>query len=328
MTFRNPQWDDVVSAIESAQSVLVVSHVSPDGDAIGSLLGVTIALESLGKTVTGALDDEVPDYLAFMPQSDSITDTPTGEYDLMISVDASDEERSGKVGEYGRQHSKIVVNLDHHPTNTGFGDLHLVVPTAVSACEIVFDLLGYMGHDMSDNTAYVLLVGMVTDTLGFRIDNTTPRTLEIAQALMSKNAPLPEIIGRTLNSKSYEEVLLWKSAYSSVQLDDKVIHGIVSLKDIENAGLDKSSDGGLVSHLIKVNEARVSVVFKEQPDNQVEISFRSKKGYDVGSLAFELGGGGHTQASGCTVDGPLTDVIDRVLPMAHTVVAKGADPID
>lgn len=323
MTINKPQWDDAVQAIQSAQTILVVSHVSPDGDAIGSLLGMTTTLQSMGKTVVGALDDEIPDYLAFMPHSDTVVSELSGDFDLLISVDASDEERSGKVGEYGRAHSKLVINLDHHPTNTGFGDIHLVVPTAVSACEIVFDLLGYMGHNISKDTAYVLLVGMVTDTLGFRIDATTPRTLEVAQALMQKGASLPQIIRRTLMNKSYTDVQLWKSAYSSVELDDQVIHATITLDDVKKAGLEKPSDAGLVGHLISVNEAVVSIVFKEQPDKQVEISFRSKKGYDVGSLALELGGGGHTQASGCTVDGTLDEVKKRVLPMAHNVVTEG-----
>ena len=328
MTMNNPQWDEAVSAIQAAETVLVVSHVSPDGDAIGSLLGMTLSLKALGKTVVGALDDDIPTYLTFIPHSDSIVNVVTGEFDLMISVDASDQERTGNVGIYGRNHSKAVINLDHHPTNTGFGDIHLIVPTAVSACEIVFDLLGYMGHEISEDTAYVLLVGMVTDTLGFRIDNTTPRTLEVAQALMQKGAPLPKIIGLTLNSKSYQDILLWKSAYPSVELEDSVIYATITLEDVAKAGLDHPSDGGLVSHLIKVNEAKVSVVFKEQPENKVEISFRSKKGFDVGSLAFQLGGGGHTQASGCTVDGSLDEVKQRVIPLAHKVVAEGAAPID
>ena len=112
----------------------------------------------------------------------------------MISTDASDMERSGQVGASGFAHSKTILNIDHHVTNTGFGDIHLVVPTAVSATEIVFDLLSYMDHDISDDTAYALLVGLVTDTLGFRVSSVTGRTLEIAQTLMQKNAPLSEII--------------------------------------------------------------------------------------------------------------------------------------
>ena len=101
----------------------------------------------------------------------------------------------------------------------------------------------------------------------------------------------------------------------------------MTLDDIKAVGLDKPTDGGLVSYLINVNEAKVSVVFKEQPDNKVEVSFRSKYGYDVASVAFELGGGGHKQASGCTVDGSLQEVRARVLPMAHQAVEQGVSEL-
>ena len=324
MTLNNPQWQEAVEAIESAQSILVVAHVSPDGDAIGSLLGLTESLKSMGKTVIGALDDGVPDYLAFIPKAETIvTEVPQQEFDLVISTDCSDMERSGKVGAYGFSHSQVVINLDHHATNTGFGDIHLVVPSAVSATEIVFDLLTYMNCDLSEDTAYALLVGLVTDTLGFRVNSTTGRTLEIAQALMQKNAPLSTIMTSTLDSRTYTEIELWKSAFSSVHLDHGVISATITLDDIKNAGLSQMKDGGLVSHLVNVNEAKVAVVFKEQPENQVEISFRSKFGYDVGTLAYELGGGGHNQASGCTLDGSLDEVRVRVLPLAQNVVEQG-----
>jgi bifunctional oligoribonuclease and PAP phosphatase NrnA len=324
MTINNPQWQDAVTAIESAQTVLVVAHVSPDGDAIGSLLGLTESLRLMGKTVTGALDDGVPDYLAFIPKTDTIvTEASEGEFDLMISTDASDMERSGKVGAYGFAHSKTIINVDHHATNTGFGDIHLVVPSAVSAAEVVFDLLSYMNHDMSEDAAYALLTGMVTDTLGFRVNSVTSRTLEIAQSLMQKNAPLSTIMQRTLNSREYQEVELWKLAFASIQLDAGVISANITLDDIKTVGLDKPTDGGLVSYLVNVNEAKVSVVFKEQPENKVEISFRSKYGYDVATVALELGGGGHKQASGCTVEGSMEEVRARVLPMARNAVEQG-----
>jgi len=328
MTIKHPQWQDAVEAIHSAQTVLVVAHVSPDGDAIGSLLGLTESLKLMGKTVTGALDDGVPDYLSFIPKTETIvTEIIEGEFDLMISTDSSDMERSGKVGAYGFAHSQTIINIDHHATNTGFGDIHLVVPSAVSATEIVFDLLSYMKHDISEDAAYALLAGLVTDTLGFRINSVTSRTLEIAQSLMQKNASLSTIMQRTLNSRAYQEIELWKSALSSVELQAGVISANITLADIENAGLDKPTDGGLVSYLVNVNEAKVSVVFKEQPENKVEVSFRSKYGYDVATVALELGGGGHKQASGCTVDGSMEEVRERVLPMAQNAVEQGASEL-
>ena len=328
MTINNPQWQEATTAIKSAETILVVAHVSPDGDAIGSLLGLTESLKEMGKTVTGAIDDGVPDFLRFMPCSETVvTELGDSEFDLIISTDCSDMERSGKVGEYGFTHSKTVINIDHHVTNTEFGDIHLVVTSAVSATEIVFDLLNHMQHDISEDVAYALLVGLVTDTLGFRVNSTTTRTLEVAQALMQKNAPLSMIMTRTLNSRPYAEVDLWKEVFSSLQLEDGVISANITLADIESVGLNKMTDGGLVSHLVNVNEAMVSVVFKEQLDNKVEISFRSKLGYDVGTLAYEMGGGGHTQASGVTVEGTLEEVRARILPLARNVVQQGASEI-
>lgn len=328
MTMSNPQWQEAVDAIRSAQTILVVAHISPDGDAIGSLLGLTESLKQIGKIVTGALDDGVPDYLSFIPNSDTIvSEIAEDEFDLLIVTDCGDMQRAGQVGTDGQEYSQKTINIDHHPTNPHFGDINLVIPTAVSATEIVFDLLSLMEYDMSDDVAYALLVGLVTDTLGFRVSSTTARTLEIAQTLMQKNAPLAEIMARTLNSHAYAEIELWKSAFSTVQLDDGLISATITINDVKQAGLDKMTDGGLVSHLVNVDEAYVSVVFKEQPENKVEVSFRSKVGFDVGTLARDLGGGGHTQASGCTIVGPLEDIRARVLPLARQVVEQGVSSL-
>lgn len=321
---NNPQWTEAANAIQSADSILVVTHISPDGDAIGSLLGLTEALREMGKTVTGAVDDGVPDYLQFVAGADTILSQLTvGEWDLVISTDASDSERSGKVGEYAFSHTQKVINLDHHPTNTLFGDIYLVVPTAVSATEIVFDLWQSMEHSISQVVANALLTGLVTDTLGFRTSNVNARTLEIAQKLIKAGANLTEITACALDAREYAVVELWKRSLPSTHLKDGVIYATVSMDDAAMAGLDETRDGGLVSFLVNVNEASVAVVFKEKPENKVEISFRSKVGYDVGTLAFSLGGGGHKQASGVTVSGSLDEVRARILPLAQKVVEQG-----
>lgn len=328
MAINNPQWEEAVKAIQSANSILVVAHVSPDGDAIGSLLGLTEALKEMGKQVTGAIDEGVPAYLKFVPASDTILpELSSGEWDLMISTDSSDARRIGQVGEFGLSHSEKVINLDHHPTNTEFGDIHLIVADAVSAAEIVFDLLKYMKHDISVAVAYPLLTGLVTDTLGFRTSNTNPRTLAIAQALMERGAPLHTIMTLSLINKSDEELELWKLALPSVENDNGVISANVTLQNVRDAGMTEVKDAGLVGFLVNIDSARVSIVFKEQPDNEVEISFRSKVGYDVSKLAFDLGGGGHKQASGTTIKGTLQEVRNRVLPLARQVVLQGSSEL-
>lgn len=319
-----PPWQAAADAIDAAQSILVVSHIAPDGDAIGSLLGIAQSLRARGKDVTAAIDDGVPAELRFIPGSESILSAVTaGDFDLLITVDSSDLSRIGASGAYGLEHSKRAINLDHHPTNTRYGDIHLIVPDAVAAVEIVYDFLTFMAFDVSTDVAIALLTGLVTDTQGFRISATNSRTLEIAQDLMQRGASLSQIMAKTLNSRPYQEVELWKQVLPSVQLERGLICATIRRCDIDRVGLQTMSDGGLVSYLVNVVQAKVSVVFKELPDNQVEVGFRAKPGYDVASLAFQLGGGGHTLASGCTVNGTLQQAQATVLPLARQVIAQG-----
>jgi phosphoesterase RecJ-like protein len=325
MSFREPEWQAATNAIQQAQTVLVVTHVSPDGDAIGSALGLANALRAMGKDVTVADDDGVPKFLRWLPQADTIaTELKEGSWDVMISTDASDEVRTGNVGAYGRANSNIVINLDHHITNIGFGDIHLVVATAVSAAEVVFDWWEFLGFDWTLDSAVPTLTGMVTDTIGFRTNNVTARTLEIAQALMTHGASLTEITGRVLDVKSWEELNLWKRVFPSIELHGEVVTASISLADFEAVGgADEVSDAGLVSFLNQTRDAMIAVLFKEQADGTVKVSFRAKPGYNVSDVALSLGGGGHKLASGATVDGNLEEAQAKVMPLAHAATKAG-----
>ena len=328
MIEKPAEWEKATHAIQQAQSILIVTHISPDGDAIGSALGLANALRQMGKKVTVADDDGVPDFLKFLPHADKVVERLYQKsWDVMISTDSSDEERTGVAGAYGREHSKLVINLDHHITNTYFGDIHLVVPTAVSATEIVFDWWQHIGIEWNVDIAMPLLTGLVTDTLGFRINTVTARTLEVAQALMNYGASLKEAMARTLESKSWKEVALWKRVLPTAVLHGQIAAAVVTPADVAAAGLSEMGDAGLVSFLRSVNEAVISVVFKQQSENEIIISLRSKPGYDVASVAFALGGGGHTQASGATVYGTLDEVRAKVMPMLQEAVAKGTPEI-
>ena len=323
------QWGAAVAAIDAARSILAVSHIAPDGDAIGSLLGLAVALRAAGKRVTAAIDGGVPAELRFIPHSETILpQAPAGEYDLMIAVDSSDIGRIGVAGAYGLAHSRRAINIDHHPTNTRYCDINLIVPEAVAAAEIVFDFLTYCACDISADIAHALLTGLVTDSQGFRISATTSRTLEIAQTLMRAGAPLSQIMANTLNRRAYEEVELWKRVLPTVQLEDGLITALITQAHIRDIGVEMVGDGGLVSHLVNVDRARVSVVFKELADDKVEVSFRSKPGYNVAELAFSLGGGGHNLASGCTLAGSLAQAQAQVLPLARRLIAEGSGALE
>jgi bifunctional oligoribonuclease and PAP phosphatase NrnA len=324
MTIIETDFESANQVVEEAQSIVLVTHVFPDGDAIGSLLGLSNALLSLGKKIDFAVDGGVPDFLEFLPGSQLVKKELTdGSWDLMISVDSSDEERTGKAGEYGRANSKKVINLDHHPTNVMFGDIFLVNSEAVSAAEIVFNWLQAMNFEFNADVARPLLAGMVTDTLGFRTSNVSAGTLGIAQTLMSAGASLAEITERALNNKSFAALSVWKHALPTVKMYKGVISVDVTRETLERIGVDAAMDGGLSSFLVRVNEAMISVVFKEDKDGNVVLSMRAKPGFNVSDTAFSLGGGGHVQASGATIPGPLEDAKKRVLPMLRKAVKKG-----
>lgn len=319
------QWNKAEQAVQAANTILIVGHVAPDGDAIGSMLGLAHWLKNRGKIITTAVDEGVPDYLEFLPGAEDIlAKLESGSWDLMISTDSSDESRTGEAGQYGRANSQTVINLDHHRTNTQFGDVLLVIPEAVSATEIVFDWIEASQSQLDLDTAEALLTGLVTDTIGFRVSSVSPRTLEIAQKLMAVGASLPRIMARTLESKPFSHIDLWKYALQSVILEDQVVSANITRDFVTQAGLTETTDGGLVSLLNTVNEAVVAVVFKETLEGRVEISLRSKPGYDVAAIAFSLGGGGHKQAAGATIDGPLEDARERVLPMVHEAAQNGS----
>ncbi|MBL8164356.1 MAG: DHH family phosphoesterase [Anaerolineae bacterium] len=317
-------WQQATQTVMAAGRVLIVTHVKPDGDAIGSMLGLAAALRERGIEVDTAVDGGVPRYLTYLPGAGEVRSAlDTGNWDVMISVDASDEPRSGLVGVYGREHSAVVINLDHHPTNTMFGDVQLVAGEAVSSTEVIYDWLVHMQCAISAPVATALLTGLLTDTIGFRTSNVVPRTLEIASVLMQCGAPMYDLIQRTLVSRPYSDLDLWRYALPTMRLNSGIVSVVVSQANLREVGLDESTDGGLVSALIEVDEAQIAIVFKEEPDNTVRLSIRSKPGVDVGTVAFSLGGGGHAQAAGATVPGTLEEVQARVLPLLRAALTQG-----
>jgi phosphoesterase RecJ-like protein len=239
----------------------------------------------------------------------------------MLSVDASDEERTGEAGAYGRAHSQTVINLDHHATNTGFGQIHLVSPQAASATEVIYEWFTRVGVPIDIDAAVPLMTGLITDTLGFRTSATTPRTLEIAQELMRRGASLTDLFARTLETMVYTTLKLWTRALNNLSLEHGVAWVSLTLDDYERAGTEE--DSGLSGFLVHIKEAVVSVVFTEKPEGKVNISMRAKRGYDVAQVALALGGGGHKPAAGATVSGTLDEVRARVLPMLFDVVQQG-----
>lgn len=328
LTTNKLDWAAATQAVAAANTILIVTHVNPDGDAIGSLLALTLALRERGKQVTPAVDEGVPDTFRFLTGANTVLPKLTvGAWDLMISVDASDEERTGEVGIYGRAHSPMVINIDHHPTNTLFGAVHLVAIDAVSTTQVLEQWFEQMAQPINKTIADALLTGLVTDTRGFRTSSTRPETLASAQRLMSTGASLPEISARTLDSMPYSVIELWRYVLPSVKLENGVISASVTREDVKQAGQRDLNDGGLVNLLISAAEVVIAVVLRETDEGEISISMRSKPGYDVSGVALTLGGGGHKQAAGATIPGTLDEVRARVLPLLQAAAQNGTPSI-
>jgi phosphoesterase RecJ-like protein len=318
-------WTEVYNTLMAAHKIVVVSHPNPDGDAIGSLLGMGNQLRALGKDVTCAVDEGVPEFLQFIPGAETVLPVlEVGAWDVVVYVDAGDLDRAGAVGDYARANAPRIVNIDHHPTNPRFGDVALVVPEAASAAEIICELWERVGlTNYGREVATPLLTGMVTDTMGFRTSSTTARTLELAMKLMQRGASLTEITARALDVMDISELDLWKRVLPRVVVEDQIAYVSISLADANSAGMDDTTDAGLVQFLVRVNQIMVACAIKEKENNELRLSLRSKRGFDVASVAKELGGGGHLQASGATLHMPLAEAEALVLPLLREVVRKG-----
>ncbi len=323
---------ELTAALRKAEKILCISHVNPDGDAYGSLLGLTWLLRSIGKRVTPAMHDPLDEEFTFLPGAHEIVLPAAvgGDYDLIVAVDMSSQDRMGAVFDAARHAAIPLAVIDHHVTNTHFGVVNWVEAGCAATCQMLVALARELGAPIDRQIAECLLTGIVTDTLGFRTSNTTPEVLEAAMLLQRAGADLSQIVQRTLNRLPFTTLLLWSRVLAGVQLREGVVWAVVSQQDLR-AISHATDDSRLNSVLSSVNEAQMSAIFTEKSDAAgnptVECSFRAKPGYNVGDLAFRLGGGGHAPASGCTLPGRLDEVVAHVVPMLIEARRRQSDGV-
>jgi phosphoesterase RecJ-like protein len=303
--------------VNRAQRVLIISHIRPDGDAVGSLIGLGLILEDLGKDVNLVLEDGVPLVFHYLTGSDRVYREVSGVYDLVIVVDSSDIDRIGSVlDDYGEPD----VNIDHHPTNTHFAGLNLVRDDAVSTTEIVYEIARELSYPLSLPIAEALLTGLLTDTQGFKTSNTNPRALRIAAELQELGANLPELSRKAMHEKSIEAVRYWGKGLSRIQMEDRLVWTSLSLQDREDVEYTGRDDADLVNILSRVRDVDISLIFVEQRDGTVKVSWRSRPGFDVAEIALQFGGGGHKPAAGAEIKGDLEQIQHDVLEATKQVL--------
>jgi phosphoesterase RecJ-like protein len=319
-----PDIDAARASIGGARRVLAITHVNPDGDAIGSLLGFGLAVRAVGKEVIMACADPVPDMFRFLPSADEITCKPEGLFDLVVVLDVSDAPRMGSIGAGLERPPDIL--FDHHVTNPGFARLNFIDVAAASTAELVTELLPELGLELTEPVAKCLLTGLVSDTLGFRTSSTTPKSLALAQKLMQAGAVLHQVYDNSLYKRSYSAVRLWAEGLARLEMKHRMVWARLPLEARQASGYQGTGDADLINVLTSVREADVALIFVERPDGKVKVSWRAVPGINVAEVAGQFGGGGHAAAAGAEVAGTLADVETLVLAATRAALKAANQP--
>lgn len=313
----------VGNRLQDARQIRILSHMRPDGDAIGSMLGLGLCLTAAGKSVQMVLADGVSYTFRHLQGADLITKKPGEKVDLVVSLDCSDLRRLGDV----LNDSGIPeINIDHHITNTNFGTLNLVDPEAVATAAVLTECLPEWGFPIPPAAAAALMNGLVSDSLGFRTSNMNPKALRLAANLMEAGANLPEIYNQALLRRSYTAARYWGAGLSRMQREDRIVWTSLTLEDRQMVDYNGNDDADLINILSTIDDFDIALMFIEQRGGKVKVSWRSSPGVDVSQLAVSFGGGGHPAAAGAEIVGTLEEVQQRVLDATRSTLSCGTIP--
>jgi bifunctional oligoribonuclease and PAP phosphatase NrnA len=302
----------LIEHLQQASTFLLITHVSPDSDAIGSLLALTHALRQLGKHATPSCSDPIRDRFDLLPGNTEVVSEASGSCECVVALDCGDEQRLGAIWTTLPEPKPFLINIDHHISNTHFGQINWVDPSAAATAELVLQLIDQLGVTLTPDIATCVLYGIVGDTLGFRTPNTTPQQLKYAERCMEAGASLNDSMAHQFNRRSQALICLWGKALNALKIEDRIAYTAISKAMRDACGMG-TTELSLSSFLVSMNEVDRAAVLVEKDDGRVEISLRAKPGFNVSRAAVALGGGGHPLAAGTTIDGPLTAAVTRVL---------------
>lgn len=295
--------------LHRSKKIGLTSHIRPDGDAIGAVLGLGLALTAAGKRVEMVLRNGISKTFRHLPGAERVQSAFTTENDLYIVLDCSDLERTGGVLN-GRE---VDIVIDHHITNKGFGKVNLIEPESVATCATLAQHMPDWGLAIDKAVASALLSGIISDSIGFRTSNTTALSLRIAADLIEKGADINQLYNRALISRPFTSVHYWGYGLAKLERENGLVWTTLSLADRHNAGYQEDDDADLTNILSSIEDMDVAVLFIEQKPDQVKVSWRARPGINVASIADSLGGGGHPAAAGVEMKGNLVQVKDLIL---------------
>ncbi len=308
--------DRILEVIRENKTFCIVGHMRPDGDCIGSQLGLALALRNEGKRVTVWNQDAIPLKYKFLVGDDLIEKPKRGEkFDCVIATDCASYERLGTVGDHIKNR-KVLINIDHHATNPRYGDVNWVSPREPSCGELIYRLLKVARWPITKPIADLLFAAISTDTGSFQYPNTRPGTFHAGAELVTRGANLAKICDEVYQSYPLSRAKLLKHVYSKFRLtaDDRIAWLWLKKKDFTRTGAESDDTEGLIDHLRAIEPVIVACVFEELEPELTRISLRSKSDrVNVSEICGQFGGGGHPAAAGARIPGNPLSVQRKVI---------------
>ena len=313
------------NAIRSARSVTAVCHENPDADTIGAAVAVARIARALGKPAEVVSADGVEPAYGFLGEAD-VRRAPSLAPGLAVVCDAASLERVGRILGDARDWfaAATVLNVDHHITNTNYGSVNLVDPTAAATCEVVFELLPVLGLAPDPGIATALLAGIVRDSQGFADPSTSPRTLRIVATLMEAGASLADVHRRILGELPFRTVALWGRILSTATAssDGRIVAAMLTRHMLAETGTAQPDADGAVEFLARSEGADVVLLLRELKPAETRVSVRTPGHVDATLIASAFAGGGHPRRAGCTVHAPLQEALELVSGAAARMLSE------
>ena len=307
--------DEILEEIKNAEKIVILTHESPDGDAVASSLSMMHALKQLDKQAD-VIIPEYPRDFKFLPEADKIkSESEIKEYDLAIGVDCADLKRLVGGKEYFET-AKKTIEIDHHSVNGMYADLNYVDPVSPACCQVLIGMFEYFGIEINKDLGTCILTGIITDTGGFQYSGVTPETLEFAAEILRKGVNISKICQQVLRNKTKANCELTKLLYDRMEFleDGKIVISYITVEDNKKVNAQMGDDEGLVEIERDIEGVEVAVLLKEKEGaNGFKASLRSKDQVNVSNVCFLLGGGGHPRAAGCFISGTLEQAKTKIL---------------
>ena len=320
--------DQITQHIKDCQHILIVSHAEPDGDSVGSLVALGLALAKLDKKITLFNASPIPTVYRFLPGAHRIVRQikNADAYDLAIVLDCGDIVR---IGEASAEVSKIpiIINIDHHVSNTGFGHIQLIDPNACATAEIVYRLIKALEIPFDKAIATSIYTGILTDTGSFRFSNTNPAAFAISRAMTDAGAEPHNVAQRLFGTYSLGRIKLLNMALNSIEISDngKLSMMTVTRSMLNTTGTNPEDLDGMINYARRIEDVKVAALIHEIKNgagkfsnmNRYHVSLRSDSSVDVAKIASKFGGGGHTSASGFQIESTLMALKTKIIELAE-----------